>query len=207
MPDRQPSRHTNAATCSHQNPQKVTSTQSNSALARGRTKDYPRLELTLGKHNKGVYTARGVENPSNTGLSVTDALRMWLQVDGDFGFRPADEKDVRAEIEGVSAAVSARFQCPGRSSCITYMLGKRNSACGGTSDECVQLAKCTNGTYFQDKLILTTVGRIAHCVLTVIEQSQDESRAFLQREDLSSEELKKYNKVLISRKLAFRNIR
>lgn len=165
------------------------------------------LEWTLGKYNKGVHTAQGDESESNTGLRVMDALRMWLQVEKDYGFRPADEKDVRAEIDGKSAATSARFHCPGRSSCIGYILGRRSSACRGTSDECIQLAKSVNGSYFQDKLILTTTARVAEHVLTVIEESEDGTRAFLQQENLSKAQLQEYTKVLISRKLPFRNIR
>ena len=172
------------------------------------------LEWTLGKRNKGVHSAEGFEKVSSAGLSVKDALKLWLHVDSEYGFRPSDEKDVRAEIDGKSLNVSATFLCPGRSSCIAYMLGKRNSPCGGTSHECVQLAKSTNGSYLlkqgllkQGKLILSTVGRIAHCVLNVIEQSDEKGDVFLQRQDLSREELQEFNKVLIPGKLPFRNVR
>lgn len=113
---------------------------------------------------------------------------MWPQIEGDYGFRPDDEMDVRAEISSMSAVVSSRFHCPGRSSCIAYILRKRNRPCGGTSGECVQLAKSSNGSYFQDKVILSTVGRIAHSVSTVIEPIDDGREAVLHPEDFSMEE-------------------
>lgn len=175
------------------------------------------LEKTLGYGNKGVYTApNNFHRAKNPLLTVNQALCMWLAEEEKYGFRPSDEIDVRAEIDGRLAEEKARFRCPGKCACIAFMLGRRNKPCGGNSEECKTLASSTNGTVHDNKLILSTAGRIADSVLQItssskLQDASSSSRSMscrkLVRLDLSREQLQEYTKVLSRRNLRFCNIR
>lgn len=157
----------------------------------------------MGRNNKGVYRVDGVEKENRrNGMNVSEALTAWLEVQDEFGFRPYDEVEVRNEVSGREKDSSHHFKCPGKQACIGYLVRRRNEGCDGGSETCYELAKSINSTFFEDKLILTSVGLIAESVVSV-----DNVNRRLESLNLSTDELRPYTKVLASREHAFRNVR
>lgn len=170
--------------------------------ASGKRSGWLWLELTLGRNNHGVHTVDGIEKGHEQPMSVEHALTGWLEVQEEFGFRPEDENDVRNEIDTKGRSAPRQFKCHGHGACIGYLIGRRADGCEGGAQECAELAKSINGSYYEDKLILTSAGRIAEYVLKV-----DAAHGKLEKCEISRDELTEYTKILASRKYPFRNVR